>query len=215
MQSIETEAKTVQEAIGLACEQLKTTEDKLDIEIIQNPSGRLFSIFSGKKAIIKATLLTGPRSFFDDSALSQLKNMLEKIVKQIDAAAHINIDMTGDEPVFNIVGDGSGIFIGKKGNTLNAIQFILNKIRLNQFNHLPHVTVDSESYRSRHKSSLTQLSKQLAEKAKKRSGPVSTNLLNPSDRRVVHLELKKHADLITWSKGEGNLKRVVIAPKKK
>lgn len=214
MQSIETEAKTVQEAIDLACVQLNTTEDNLNIEIIQNPSTKIFSFFSNKKAKIKATLTGSAAVLPSDGLLDRLKQTLEKIVRQIDAAAHIEVDTAGDEPVFNIVGDGSGIFIGKKGNTLSAIQFVLNKIRLNQCADLPHVIVDSESYRSRHRSSIVQLAKRLAEKAKKRSGPVSTNPLNPSDRRIVHMELKTHEDLVTWSKGDGTLKRVIIAPKK-
>ena len=98
--------------------------------------------------------------------------------------------------------------------TLTALQFVLNKIRLNKFKDLPHVSVDSESYRSRHKISIVTLAKRLKEKAIKRKGPVSTNPLNSSDRRIVHMELKNDPELTTWSKGEGSLKRVIIAPKK-
>jgi len=210
MQSIETEAKTVKEAIIIACEQLKTTEENLKIEIIENPSSKLFSIFSNKKAKIKATLLNKKTKLDLNDSLEKLKNILENIVKEIDAK--VNTDE--EEPVLNIIGDGGGIFIGKKGMTLTALQFVINKIRLNKLNDLPHVTVDSELYRSRHKNSLITLSKRLNEKAKKRSAPVSTNPLNSSDRRIVHMEIKKDPELTTWSKGEGNLKRVIIAPKK-
>jgi len=214
MQSIETEAKTVQEAIKIACDQLKTTEENLNIEIIENPSSNFFSIFSSKKAKIKATLLnTDTKSNLNES-LEKLKDILENIVKEIDSNASVKINTDEEEPVLNIIGDGSGIFIGKKGMTLTALQFILNKIRLNKLNELPHVTVDSEAYRSRHKNSIIALSKRLSEKARKRSGPVSTNPLNSSDRRIVHMELKNDPELTTWSKGEGNLKRVIIAPKK-
>jgi len=126
----------------------------------------------------------------------------------------VKVNTEDEEPVLNIIGDGSGIFIGKKGQTLTALQFVLNKIRLNQLSDLPHVTVDSESYRSRHKNAIISLANRLSEKAKQRNGPVSTNPLNPSDRRIVHMELKKDSGLTTWSKGEGSLKRVIIAPKK-
>lgn len=214
MQSIETEAKTVQEAIIIACDQLKTTEENLDIEIIENPVSKLFSMFSSKKARIKATRLdTNTKSNLNGS-LDKLKDILEDIVKEIDPKAHVEVSTEEDEPVLNIICDGSGIFIGKKGMTLTALQFILNKIRLNKLNDLPHVTVDSEAYRSRHKNSIIALSKRLSEKARLRSGPVSTNPLNSADRRIVHMELKNDPDLTTWSKGEGNLKRVIIAPKK-
>ncbi len=214
MQSIETEAKTVQEAIKLACDQLNTSEENLDIEIIQSPTSKLFSIFSGKKAKIKATLLNHSTKSSSNGSLNILKDILENIIKEIEPEAYVKIDTDNEEPVLNIIGDGSGIFIGKKGQTLTALQFVMNKIRLNKSNDLPHVTVDSESYRSRHKNTIISLSKRLSEKAKKRNGPVSTNPLNPSDRRIVHMELKKDSELTTWSKGEGSLKRVIIAPKK-
>jgi len=214
MQSIETEAKTVQEAIVIACDQLKTTEENLNIEIIENPSSKLFAMFSNKKARIKATLLSTNTKTNLNGSLEKLKDILEGIIREIDPKAHVEVNTEGDEPVLNIMGDGSGIFIGKKGMTLTAIQFILNKIRLNKLNDLPHVTVDSEAYRSRHKNSIIAISKRLSEKALKRNGPVSTNPLNSADRRIVHMELKKDPDLTTWSKGEGNLKRVIIAPKK-
>ena len=214
MQSIETEAKTVEEAIIIACDQLKTTEENLKIEIIENPSSKLFSIFSSKKAKIKATLLSTSTKLNLNGSLEKLKDILEDIVKEIDSNATVKVNTDEEEPVLNIIGDGGGIFIGKKGMTLTALQFVLNKIRLNKLNDLPHVTVDSESYRSRHKNSLIALSKRLSEKAKKRGAPVSTNPLNSSDRRIVHMEMKKDPELTTWSKGEGNLKRVIIAPKK-
>jgi spoIIIJ-associated protein len=214
MQSIETEAKTVEEAIIIACDQLKTTEENLKIEIIENPSSKLFSIFSSKKAKIKATLLNTNIKLNLNGSLEKLKDILENIVKEIDANATVKVNTDEEEPVLNIIGDGGGIFIGKKGMTLTALQFVLNKIRLNKLNDLPHVTVDSESYRSRHKNSLIALSKRLSEKAKKRGAPESTNPLNSSDRRIVHMEMKKDPELTTWSKGEGNLKRVIIAPKK-
>jgi spoIIIJ-associated protein len=214
MQSIETEAKTVQEAIIIACDQLKTTEENLNIEIIENPSSKLFSIFSSKKAKIKATLLNTNTKSNLNGSLDKLKDILENIVKEIDANAYVKVNTDEEEPVLNIIGDGGGIFIGKKGMTLTALQFLLNKISVNKLNDLPHVTVDSESYRSRHKNSIIALSKRLSEKAKKRNAPVSTNLLNSSDRRIVHMEMKKDPELTTWSKGEGNLKRVIIAPKK-
>lgn len=214
MQSIETEAKTVEEAIIIACDQLKTTEENLKIEIIENPSSKLFSIFSSKKAKIKATLLNTNTKLNLNGSLEKLKDILEDIVKEIDSNATVKVNTDEEEPVLNIIGDGGGIFIGKKGMTLTALQFVLNKIRLNKLNDLPHVTVDSESYRSRHKNSIIALSKRLSEKAKKRNAPVSTNPLNSSDRRIVHMEMKKDPELTTWSKGEGNLKRVIIAPKK-
>ena len=134
-------------------------------------------------------------------------------MKYINASATVSVRRDESGIVFNIMGDGSGLFIGKQGQTLDALQFILNKIKARYADDALPVTVDSESYRSRRTESLVSLARQLGDKAKKRKGPVTTNLLNPSERRIIHLALEKDADLTTWSKGEGVLKKVIIAPK--
>jgi len=212
MQSIEIEAKTIEEAVSKACEKLNTTEDKLRIEIIENTSGKMMSFFSGKKAKIRASL-TDPSLQPDQDAVRTLKEILQTIVKEILSEASVEVRTERGETFLNIVGDGSGIFIGKRGQTLEAFQYLINKIRMNKFRQSLHITVDSESYRSRHIESLVSLAGRLSEKAKKRGGPVTTNPLSPADRRIIHMTLKKDAELTTWSKGEGNLKKVIIAPR--
>jgi spoIIIJ-associated protein len=214
MRSIETEAKTVEEAITIACEKLNTKKDKLHIEILESAKGGLLSFFSGKKVRIKASLSEQlPKHNNNDDDLDNLKKILETIVKKIYSEASVDIKNGHEETVLNIIGNGSGIFIGKNGQTLEAFQYIMNKIKMNKFRNAPHIVVDSEAYRSRHVESLTLLAKRLSGKAKKRKAPVATEPLKPGDRRIVHMALKKDAELTTWSKGEGILKKVIIAPK--
>ena len=219
MDSIEIEAKTVDEAISIACEQLKTLQENLSIEVLQDAPSKIFAFMSSRKAKIRATLIsaaqkrsTGKPEISADIE-ARLKETLEKIVKYINAAATVSVQRDESGIVFNIMGDGSGLFIGKQGQTLDALQFILNKIKARYADDALPVTVDSEAYRSRRTESLVSLARQLGDKAKKRKGPVTTNLLNPSERRIIHLALEKDADLTTWSKGEGVLKKVIIAPK--
>ena len=219
MDSIEIEAKTVDEAISIACEQLKTLQENLSIEVLQDAPSKIFSFMSSRKAKIRATLISAaqkrssgkPEISADIEA--RLKETLETIVKHISASATVAVQRDESGIVFNIMGDGSGLFIGKQGQTLDALQFILNKIKARYADDALPVTVDSEAYRARRTESLVSLARQLGDKAKKRKGPVTTNLLNPSERRIIHLALEKDADLTTWSKGEGVLKKVIIAPK--
>ncbi len=212
MQSIEVEAKSLEEAILIACEKLHTSKDKMHVEVLEEPSGKLMSLFSNKKARIRASMMAVSQQS-DSDAIDTLKEILETIVSGIYPKASVKIKKEYDETVLNIIGDGSGIFIGKKGQTLEAFQYLINKIRLSKFKNAPHITVDSESYRSRHIASLVSLAKRLSEKAKKRGGPVTTNPLTPGDRRIIHMTLKKDSELTTWSKGDGNLKKVIIAPR--
>lgn len=213
MQSVDIEAKTTQEAIALACRQLDATPEQLDIEIIEQGPGMLMSLFSGKKARIRATRIQSPLNAAAAGAAEQLQHILEAIAGRIEPGATVNLESRDGELVYTISSDGSGIFIGKHGQTLEALQYLLNKIRLSRFRDLPHIQVDCESYRARHFETMVELANRMSEKAKKRGAPVTTNPLSPGDRRIIHMTLKKDADLTTWSKGSGALKKVIIAPR--
>jgi spoIIIJ-associated protein len=215
MQPIEIEAKTVEEAIELACRQLKATPDRLAVEVLEQTPGMLRSLFAGRRAKIRAQLKTGSPATAQAAGegLGQVRFLFERIVRQIEPNARLELLEGADEAVFNVISDGSGIFIGKRGQTLEALQYLLNKIRLRCGTDLPHVIVDSEGYRQRHVQSLVGLAMRLSEKAKKKGGPVTTNPMNAADRRVIHLTLKEDAGLTTWSKGEGGMRKVIIAPR--
>jgi len=213
MQSVDIEAKTIKEAVALACKQLDATKEQLSIDIIEQGPGMLMSLFSNKKTKIRATRIKTPLNKADADAVEQVQAVLENIVTRIQDEATVTMEHSGDEILYTINGDGSGIFIGKHGQTLEAIQYLLNKIRLSKFRNMPHIQVDCESYRARHLESMVALANRMGEKAKKRGGPVSTNPLSPGDRRIIHMTLKKDSALTTWSKGSSTLKKVIIAPR--
>ena len=112
----------------------------------------------------------------------------------------------------NIEGDTSGLLIGRKGRTLDALQFIVNKIVNKALEKRTQVVVDSENYRQRRRESLIQMALRMGEKAKNIGKPVVTNLLNPHDRRIVHMALRDDESLDTKSRGEGILKKILIIP---
>jgi spoIIIJ-associated protein len=114
----------------------------------------------------------------------------------------------------NIEGDKSGLLIGRKGRTLDALQFIVNKIVNKSLEMRARVLVDSENYRQRRQDFLIQMALRMGDKAKRIRRPVATNLLNPHDRRIVHLALRDDDELGTKGRGEGILKKVVIIPKR-
>jgi spoIIIJ-associated protein len=114
----------------------------------------------------------------------------------------------------NIDGDKTGLLIGRKGKTLDALQFIVNKIVNKSLEKRSRVIIDSENYRRRRQEFLVQMALKMGDTAKKIKRPVATNLLNPHDRRIVHLALRDDDELGTKGKGEGILKKVVIIPRK-
>lgn len=144
-------------------------------------------------------------------AKEALENILALIPMEGTAVTATHQDGTIN---LNIEGDKSGLLIGRKGRTLDALQFIVNKIVNKSLEKRARVVVDSENYRERRKDFLIQMALRMGDKAKRIHKPVATNLLNPHDRRIVHLALRDDQELSTKGRGEGILKKVVIIPKR-
>ena len=209
MSTIEVEAKTVDEAISQACEQLGKSQDQVDVEVLSGNSNKLFGIIGGNKVRIKATA----RDLPVDNAAEKAREVLENILERFGAETSVLTEEDSESITLNIKGDGSGILIGRKGQTLDAFQYVVNKI----VHRMPEVTkqviVDTEGYRQRRKETLIDLAKRLSEQAKTKGRPVSTSPLNPFERRIIHLAIQDDADLTTQSKGDGIYRSVVISLK--
>lgn len=217
METYEFEGKTTEEAIENAARKLNLPVEDLNIDVIEPGSAGIFGLVGGRKAKILVTLKSAPEAE-QSSAMHEVRlaqETLEKILSMIPVEANVQTDSMEDNIVLNIVGDRSGLLIGRKGKTLDALQYIVTKIVNKALDKRINVVVDSENYRKRRKDSITQLALKMGDKAKKSKKPVATNPLNPHDRRLVHLALKDDDDLETKSRGEGLLKKVVIIPKNK
>jgi spoIIIJ-associated protein len=119
-----------------------------------------------------------------------------------------------EEGILEIMGDGSGLIIGKRGQTLDSLQFILNRI-VNKSRPEPvFITLDTEGYRQRHVNYLKSMALRMGQKARRSGQAISLEKMNPYDRRIVHLALKNENALITKSIGEGIYKKVIIVPRK-
>lgn len=218
MQTYEFQAKTDEEAIEAACRQLNVSQDEIDIEIIEPGSTGIFGLVGGRKAKIKVTLKApeAPEEPPEDEEGVQVaKEALENILALIPVeGTTVTADRSDGTINLRIDGDKSGLLIGRKGRTLDALQFIINKIVNKSIEKRARVLVDSEDYRQRRQDFLIQMALKMGDKAKKIQKPVTTNLLNPHDRRIVHLALRDDEELDTKGRGEGIMKKVVIIPKK-
>jgi spoIIIJ-associated protein len=151
----------------------------------------------------------------ENGGIPVAKEALENILALIPMEGTLVTAVQRDGTInLNIEGDKSGLLIGRKGRTLDALQFIVNKIVNKSLERRARVVVDSENYRERRKDFLVQMALRMGDKAKRIRKPVATNLLNPHDRRIVHLALRDDDELSTKGRGEGILKKVVIIPKK-
>jgi len=227
METYEFEGKNTEEAIQNAARELNLPVEELNIDVIEPGSAGIFGLVGGRKAKIKVTLKT-PSELEEEEEEQEsretkeepqeddvnfAKRTLEEILALIPVEATI-VATRGDGTIdLRIQGDRSGLLIGRKGKTLDALQFLVNKIVSKALDKKIDVVIDSENYRRRREDSLTQMALKMGDKAKRIKKPVTTNPMNPHDRRLVHLALKNDENLETRSRGEGLLKRVVIIPK--
>ena len=233
MMNYEFEGKTAEEAIENASRQLDVPVEELDVDIIEPGSAGIFGLVGTKKAIIRVNIsidededeeidkevdkeVDREDNTDNQEILDKSKEILEEILRLIPVETTVfakQID-NNSKIALNIEGDASGLLIGRKGKTLDAIQYLVNKIVNKLSEKKVRIIVDSENYRQRRIESLTQLANKLGDKAKKIKKSVTTNPLNPHDRRIVHLTLKQDKGLNTRSRGNGLLKKVIIFPKK-
>lgn len=215
MQFYEFEGKNQEEALNIAMKTLNATKEEIGYEVLEPGSAGIFGIVGGRKAKIKVWL----KKEEEDERKKELplkiaKIMTETILSMISKGkVEVTAEMTDSSISLNATGGDAGVLIGKNGQTLDALQYLLNKMVNKQLEKKVLVVLDIESYRKRKRESLIELAKRMAEKAKKLRKPVSTNPLTARDRRIIHLALKEDKQLETKSKGEGLLKKVVIYPK--
>jgi len=211
MEPIEIEGKTIDEAIEKAVEVLNTPKEQLDIEIISNGSQSFFNFLSAKKARIKASVVRNSGEEKKDKA----QRLLKDILGLAKMSASVSAMLKDDKIFLTIEGDGSGLLIGKRGQTLDALQYLVNKMVNRDPNSRIPVIIDTENYRNRREAKLSDIAQRLGDRAKRQQMTVATGPLNPQERRVIYLALQNNPDLLAKSEGEGELKRVVIIPRKR
>jgi spoIIIJ-associated protein len=153
----------------------------------------------------------------DTSALAERREAAAKVLREILDRMGIDAEVSafddGERVILDAHGSESGLVIGKKGATLDALQYVINRIVSKRPNEGPGIVVDAEGYRGRREDSLADLARRLAEKAMKTGRPVPVEPMSPHDRRIIHLTLAEHEAVTTESEGEGLFRRVVIYPK--
>jgi len=224
MKSVETEGKTTEEAIDKACEELAVSREDLEVEVLSNPSSGFLGL-GAKNARIRATVKEGaaPRTpearpsaaLSDNQAAETAKKTLQDILRLLEVEANVDLKEDSERILLNIQGDGSGLIIGRKGQTLDAMEYLINKIVHKDAEDKKRIVVDTENYRFRREDSLVKLAQRLGEKAKRLGRPVTISPMSAHDRRIVHLALEEDKALRTWSTGTGLYRKVIISPEKK
>ena len=210
MDFIEVSAKTVNDAVTEACQKLSVTSDKLEYEVIEEGSTGFLGIGS-KAAVIKARVKEENVSV-DEKAKQFLNEVFTamKLTVAIDAKYddldnNLDIDLSGEE---------MGVLIGKRGQTLDSLQYLTSLVVNKGTEDYIRVKVDTENYRKRRKDTLENLAKNIAFKVKRTKRAVSLEPMNPYERRIIHSALQNDRYVTTHSEGEEPFRRVVVTLKK-
>jgi spoIIIJ-associated protein len=208
MELMQFEGSTVDDAIDEATQTLNVSKDQLEIDVISNGSSGFLGLIGSKKAQVQVSIKKDPKEAKKEQAEIFLRGMLNLA----DIPATVTSHMTNNKIFLTIKGDGSGLLIGKRGQTLDSIQFVVNKVvNRDPAKRIP-VIIDTENYRNRREAKLTSIAHRLGDRAKRKRTTVTTEPLNPQERRVVYIALQNDPDIVAKSEGDGVLKRVVIYP---
>lgn len=199
-------AKTVNEALTNAVVQLETTSDQLEYEVIEKESSGILGLFS-KPAKIRARV----KFSLEDIA----KEFLSKVFDAMNIQAEIQITLDEQENLMdiNLSGEEMGILIGKRGITLDSLQYLVSLVVNRNTENYIKIKLDTENYRERRKETLENLAHNLAHKVKRIHRPVYLEPMNPYERRVIHSALQKDKFVETHSEGEEPYRKVVITLK--
>ena len=207
---IEVSAKTVNEAITEACQKLGVPSDKLEYEVLEEGSTGFLGIGS-KPAVIKARVKCEKKS---------VDEIAKEFLNDVFAAMHmsVTIQVKYDEVdhimEIELSGDEMGVLIGKRGQTLDSLQYLVSLVVNKEVEDYIRVKVDTENYRQRRKETLENLAKNIAYKVKRTKRSVSLEPMNPYERRIIHSALQNDKYITTHSEGDEPFRRVVVTLKR-
>jgi len=206
VQVVEKTAKTVDDAVDQAIAELGISRDEIDIEIIDQPTKGFLGLLGAKPARVKVMV--------KDTPARRVRTIMSDILGTMDLNAKMNIAEKDNTVIINLEGDNLGILIGRRGETLDALQYLINLSVNKNLESRRKFIIDIEGYRQRREDTLKKLAQKLADKATQRGRNVVLEPMNSLERRIIHTALQGRDDISTFSEGEEPYRKIIIAPKK-
>ncbi len=204
MEFIEFKGKTVDDAITEATIQFGVTSEELVYEVIDKGSTGILGFINTKPAIIRAK----KKETFEDIILEFLENLFR--IMGVETVVDITYNEEEKTMDINLTGPEMGVLIGKRGQTLDALQKIVQSVVNKHSEEFIRVKLDTENYRARRRDTLENLAKNIAYKVKRTKKSVVLEPMNPYERRIIHSALQNDKYVSTRSEGEEPFRRVVI-----
>jgi len=241
-ESLEFTGRTVDEAITRATESLGRPKEDLEITVLSEGRGGILGIGAEDAHIIVAikTLTAGPtevppldqaktevattaseeggegqeRAPITPELEQEARNVLLDLLDLLGMDTDVEIERRDNNLVLSVIGEDLGLLIGRRGETLTSLQFVLNLILAKRMKKWARVVVDVEGYRARREETLSGLAHRVASRVRETGQPVALEAMPAGERRIIHLALADHPHVSTGSVGEGDHRKVVISPKR-
>lgn len=207
MKQVTATGQTVEEAVKSALAQLKTTKDRAEVHIIDEGKKGIFGIFGSRPAVVKVTLSLDP--------IEEATKFLKQVSSQMGAPVEIEVKRDGKQVHFMLSGEKIALLIGKRGQTLNSLQYLTQLVINRYSDQYLTVILDAEDYRNRRSETLIQLANRLAQKAIKTGQDVALEPMPSYERKVIHTALADNKQVKTLSDGIEPHRHVVISPDRK
>nr|WP_122012590.1 RNA-binding cell elongation regulator Jag/EloR [Maliibacterium massiliense] len=204
LKSVEKSAKTVNDAIALALEELALSRDDVQIEVLDEGKPALLGFMGGRPAQVRVTQ--------KETGALRACAFLEGVTSRMGLRATVQADQQEDALRVDVAGEGMGALIGHHGDTLDALQYLTSLVVNHHSEQYCRVTLDTENYRAKRAETLQRLAERMAAKAV-RVGRVALEPMNPYERRILHTALQGNAQVTTHSEGEEPYRRVIIVRK--
>ena len=220
MESVEANGKTVEEAIEKALTELGLERTQVEVEVVREGRGGILGIGGEDARVIVRPKATEQRAEAGEEDIGLAVEVLEKLLSLMGVEASVRVrepETLGDgsalvKTVLDISGDDLGILIGRRGETLASLQYLVNLIIGRKLKAKSSFGVDVAGYRRRREESLKSLALHMAERVRSTHQVMTLEPMPPNERRIVHLTLAQDASVITESIGEGENRKVVIRP---
>lgn len=205
MKSVEIIAKSKEEALALALKELQVEENSVKVEVLEETSSKgLFSFLNVSKVKIRVSV--------KEDISQQAVRLLREILVNMSVLAQVEMFKRPGEVILNVNGENLGKLIGRHGQTLNALQYLVN-LAIRRANEEPvRVIVDVAGYRKRREENLKRLALMTAERVRRKGRKEILNPMSPSERRIIHLTLQNSKEVMTYSEGEDPYRRVIVSP---
>ncbi|MBU5268183.1 RNA-binding cell elongation regulator Jag/EloR [Virgibacillus proomii] len=205
MKEITASGQTVEEAVQAALEQLETTRDHVEVEVIDEGKKGLFGVFGSKRAYVKVRIKENP--------IEITEKYLKKMIEQMNIVATVRTSVEDNHVTYEVEGKDIAILIGKRGQTLNALQYLLHlAINKNGGTEYLTVTLDAEGYRARRRETLEALALKMADKAIRLNKKIALDPMPAFERKIIHSVLQSNKSVTTYSDGQEPHRHIVIQP---